>query len=144
MKTIEKILILTAILLSTLVFAIQIFYEAGVLQPASFEQQNLSYAKSTLYKKPESIALKISNPKAVVLINGEPIEPSLNSSGYEEFEVYDRDVVEIDLRKTGSKEVSIFVASTSSGIIYPKAGTKIFEANGIRHLFKIEAQSLPE
>jgi hypothetical protein len=140
MRIIEKAIASLAILFIVAVFATQTFYSAGVLRPTLFQEESEAYQGSTLYRKTENIALKISDwPKASILINGEAATPKQAKDGYLEFEIYDRDVVEIDLRKTGSKEVTIFVARVTDGVKWPKAGTKIFESNGIRQLFKIEA-----
>jgi len=142
MRIFERVLISVSILLIVCVFATQLFYKAGFIAPVTLQEQNVGYLDSTLYRSTETISLKISEwPKAQLLINGEKAKPAQKDGGYLLFEVYNKDVVEIDLRNTGVVEVSIFVAQVSDGITWPKAGTKIFETGGIRQLFKIEASA---
>lgn len=146
MKKTERFLITLAIICIASVGGVQIIYAIGKAVPASIiaNEGSVSYIDSSVYRKGGQIKIKLSPlEEAELLINGEKAEPLGTDGEYNIYIVYDKDVIELDLRKTADEEISVFVAETSQEIIFPKSGTKMFVKGGIKKLFTISITDEP-
>lgn len=120
--------------------AMQIFYKSGIISPVfkGNDDNAVNYLNSTLYRERGLIQLEISHyPDCAVLINGEAPVNFKQDKQYLIYEVYDKDVVELDLRKIADTDVVVLVAAVSDNVTYPKEGSKFIVKNGIKILFEI-------
>ncbi|MCL1914122.1 MAG: hypothetical protein FWG10_09680 [Eubacteriaceae bacterium] len=140
MKQLERVLSSLCILAATIAVAVQIVYFTGYVVPATVfgNDKSISYLDSSIYRKGDCLQIKISDPKAILLINGENALPESTKGDYGVYRVYDKDVVEIDLRSTlKGQEISVFVAVAGENIRFPAEGSKYFVEGGIKTLFKV-------
>ncbi len=93
---------------------------------------------STLYRPRREIRIAVSDERAVIFVNGEASAGKADEDGYLTFEVYAGDVMHIDLTAIPDETVTVFVESTSSGVLLPPQGTKLILQSGIRKIFTVE------
>ncbi len=127
--------------------AAQIFFKTGIVAPVSESAYDdvTDYKDSTLYRQRGIIQLKISHyPEAVVLINGESPYKFKQDGEYLIYEVYDKDVVELDLRNIIDTEVVVYVAAVTSNVKFPLEDTSFVVKNGIKKLFTVSCENLSQ
>lgn len=144
-KKFEVFLVTIICICSVGIAAMQIFYKSGVISPVfkSNYESAVNYADSTLYRQRGIIQLEISHyPDCAVLINGEAPVNFKQDNQYLIYEVYDKDVVELDMRKTADTDVIVYVAAVSDNVSYPEEGSKFIVKNGIKILFEISCNKI--
>ncbi len=141
-KLIERTVIIIVCVCTLTLIAVNLLREFQVTDVLSDNTilNGVYYKQSEIYAQPQTITISMSGcDKNDLLLNGAPISDIQDENEYVSIEVFNGDVLSVDLRKHEGEAI-INVSRVTKDISFPLEGSKIFVENGIRTLFTVECK----
>ncbi len=137
----ELFLYIVVILCVISLLAVNLFFTSflSVDKAALSDNSDILLKDSVLYREKYFIKLSISDiENCDILINGSVSDVQPDEHGYITIEVYNNDVVHLDMRRSMDESVSVFVEEVSNGLVVPEQSSKIIVEGGIKKIFTVE------